>query len=80
MAGFTPAIQSNSRALHGARFQVVKRIGYFVPQMGRPPRSSPGNSLVHMSAVLISGGEEFGYFGCPDQSLALRGKTHPLEG
>ena len=32
----------------GFVFQVVKRIGYFVPQMGRPPRSSPGSILVRV--------------------------------
>ena len=38
-------LQLDCRALHGFVFRVVKRIGYFVPQLGRPPRSSPGNSF-----------------------------------
>jgi hypothetical protein len=49
-------------AVCGFVFRVVKRIGYFVPNRGRPPRSSPGNVLARTRAVLISGGEDFGYF------------------
>jgi len=32
------------------------------------------------SCAAKAGGEEFGYFACPDQCLALRDRTHPLEG
>jgi hypothetical protein len=55
-------LQLDCRALRGFVFRVVKRIGYFVPNRGRPPRSSPGNVLARTRAVLISGGEDFGYF------------------
>ena len=51
----------------GFMFRVVKRTGYFVPKMGEPASQFPRKCFGRMRATLISGGEEFGYFGCPDQ-------------